>query len=68
MTAWQLNCTPKVRHKTFGVQFGELNAFIDIMLGKAQASSYLGNANLNNGDKVDMSGLNIVINSMLGKE
>ena len=47
---------------------GDVNIIINIMLGKAQASSYPGNADLNGDNKVDVSDVNIVINIMLGKE
>ena len=50
------------------VDVSDVNIIINIMLGKASASSYPGNPDLNNDGKVDVSDVNIVINIMLGKE
>ena len=50
------------------VDVTDVNIIINIMLGKAQASSYPGNADVNNSGKVDVSDVNKVINIMLGKE
>ena len=49
------------------VDVSDVNILINIMLGKAQASTYPGNPDLNNDNKVDVSDLNAVINIMLGK-
>ena len=49
------------------VDVSDVNIIINIMLGKASASNYPGNADLNNDGKVDVSDVNIVINIMLGK-
>ncbi len=50
------------------VDVSDVNIIINIMLGKAQASQYPGNADLNDDNHVDVSDINIVINIMLGKE
>ena len=50
------------------VDVSDVNIVINIMLGKAQASQYPGNADVNNDTKVDVSDVNIIINIMLGKE
>ena len=50
------------------VDVSDVNIVINIMLGKAQASQYPGNADVNNDSKVDVSDVNIIINIMLGKE
>ena len=50
------------------VDVSDVNIIINIMLGKAQASSYPGNPDLNNDNKVDVTDVNAVINIMLGKE
>ena len=49
------------------VDVSDVNAVINIMLGKAQASSFPGNSDLNDDNKVDVSDVNAVINIMLGK-
>lgn len=56
-----VNCDNKV-------DVSDVNAIVNIMLGKAQASDYPGEANLNGDTTIDVSDLNIVINIMLGKE
>lgn len=50
------------------VDVSDVNAVINIMLGKVQASNYPGNADLNGDGDIDVSDVNIVINIMLGKE
>ena len=50
------------------VDVSDVNIVINIMLGKAQASSYPGNADLNDDGHVDVSDVNALINIMLGKE
>ena len=49
------------------VDISDVNILINIMLGKAAASSYPGNANVNGTGGVDISDVNAVINIMLGK-
>ena len=49
------------------VDVSDVNITINLMLGKASASSYPGNADVNGDNKVDVSDVNIVINIMLGK-
>ena len=49
------------------VDVSDVNIVINIMLGKAQASSYPGNADVNSDNKVDVSDVNLIINIMLGK-
>ncbi len=50
------------------VDVSDVNIIINIILGKAQASSYPGISDLNNDNKVDVSDVNAVINIILGKE
>ena len=50
------------------VDVSDVNIIINIMLGKAQASQYPGNADLNDDNHVDVSDVNAVINIMLGKQ
>lgn len=49
------------------VDVSDVNIVINIMLGKAQASSYTGISDLNGDGSVDVSDVNAVINIMLGK-
>ena len=49
------------------VDVSDVNIVINIMLGKAQASSYPGKADVNSDNKVDVSDVNMIINIMLGK-
>ena len=49
------------------VDVSDVNIVINIMLGKANASDYPGNADCNGDGIVDVSDVNIVINIMLGK-
>ena len=49
------------------VDVTDVNIIINIILGKAQASSYPGNANINNDNTVDVTDVNMVINIILGK-
>ncbi len=49
------------------VDISDVNIIINIMLGKAQASSYPGNANVNGQGGIDIADINAVINIMLGK-
>ena len=46
----------------------DVNAIINIMLGKAPASAYPGNADVTGEGNIDVSDVNKVINIMLGKE
>ena len=50
------------------VDVSDVNAIINIMLGKTQAISYPGHADVNSDNAVDVSDVNKVINIMLGKE
>lgn len=50
------------------VDVSDVNIVINIMLGKAQASTYPGNADCNGDNNVDVSDVNIIINIMLGKQ
>lgn len=50
------------------VDVTDVNIIINIMLGKADASNYPGNADVNGQDGIDVSDANKVINIMLGKE
>ena len=50
------------------VDVSDVNIIINIMLGKALAISYPGDADLNSDGNVDVSDVNAVINIMLGKE
>lgn len=49
------------------VDVGDVNIVVNIILGKAQASDFPGNANLNGDNKIDVADLNIIINIILGK-
>ena len=49
------------------VDVTDVNIIINIMLGKADASAYPGNADVNGDTKVDVTDVNIIINIMLGK-
>ena len=49
------------------VDISDVNAVINIMLGKAQASSFIGNADVTGDNNVDISDVNAIINIMLGK-
>ena len=49
------------------VDVSDVNIAINIMLGKAQASSYTGISDLNGDGSIDVSDVNAVINIMLGK-
>ena len=50
------------------VDVEDIGAVVNIMLGKAQASDYPGNANIaGDDDKVDVQDLNAVVNIVLGK-
>lgn len=50
------------------VDVEDLNAVVNIMLGKAQQSDYPGNANIaGEDDKIDVQDMNAIINIMLGK-
>ena len=50
------------------VDVTDVNIVVNILLGKAQASSYPGNPDLNNDNTVDVSDVNIVVNILLGKD
>ena len=49
------------------VDISDVNAVINIMLGKQQASTFLGNADINGDGNIDISDVNAIINIMLGK-
>lgn len=49
------------------VDIADVNAVINIMLGKASASSYKGNPDVNDSGAVDVADVNAVINIMLSK-
>ncbi len=49
------------------VDVSDVNAVINIMLGKSQASDFPGNADVTGDGKVDVSDVNSIINIMLGK-
>ncbi|MBR2145982.1 MAG: leucine-rich repeat protein [Muribaculaceae bacterium] len=49
------------------VDVSDVNIIINIMLGKASASNYPGNADLNNDGKVDVSDVSLLIDVVLGK-
>ena len=49
------------------VDISDVNAVINIMLGKQQASTFLGNADIDGDGNIDISDVNAVINIMLGK-
>ncbi|MBR1727479.1 MAG: hypothetical protein IJ724_12700 [Muribaculaceae bacterium] len=49
------------------VDVSDINALINIMLGKAQASDYPGIADVTGEGTVDVSDVNAAINIMLGK-
>ncbi len=49
------------------VDIADVNIIINVMLGKAQASDYPGDANVDGQGGVDISDVNAVINLMLGK-
>lgn len=49
------------------VDIADVNAVINIMLGKAQASDFPGDSDVNDDGMVDVSDVNIIINLMLGK-
>ncbi len=50
------------------VDVSDVNIIINIMLGRAQASSYPGNADLTGDGVIDVSDVNKIVNIMLGKE
>lgn len=49
------------------VDIADVNAVINVMLGKKSASDYSGNPDVNNTGNVDIADVNAVINAMLGK-
>ena len=49
------------------VDVADVNAIINIMLGKAQANDYPGNADASGDGSVDVADVNIIVNIMLGK-
>ena len=49
------------------VDIADINAIINIMLGKSPASGYAGDADVNGSGTTDISDINLVINIMLGK-
>lgn len=49
------------------VDVSDINAIINIMLGKAQASDFVGIADVTGDNSIDVSDVNAVINIMLGK-
>ena len=50
------------------VDVSDVNIIVNIILGKAQASSYLGEADLNGDSEIDVSDVNTIVNIILGKE
>ena len=50
------------------VDVSDVNIVVNIILGKANAASYPGNADINNDGSVDVSDVNIVVNIILGKD
>ncbi len=50
------------------VDIDDLNILINIMLGKASASNYPGQADIDGSGSADIDDLNIIINIMLGKD
>ena len=50
------------------VDVTDVNIIINIMLGKATAGQYPGNADVDNNGTVDVTDVNVVINIMLGKQ
>ena len=50
------------------VDVGDVNIVVNIILGKAYAANYPGNADINNDGTVDVGDVNIVVNIILGKE
>lgn len=49
------------------VDIADVNAIINIMLGKAQASTFKGKPDVNGDNDIDIADVNAVINIMLGK-
>ena len=49
------------------VDIADVNAAIDIMLGKATASSFKGKADVTGDGQVDIADVNAIIDIMLGK-
>lgn len=49
------------------VDVSDINAIINIMLGKNQASDYVGIADVTGDNSIDVSDVNLIINIMLGK-
>lgn len=49
------------------VDISDINIVVNMMLGKAQASNYIGNADVSGDGIVDISDINVIINIMLGK-
>ena len=52
----------------YKVDVSDVNAVINIMLGKTQASDFPGEANVDGQGNVDVSDVNRIINIMLGKQ
>ena len=52
----------------YKVDVSDVNAVINIMLGKSQASDFPGEANVDGQGNVDVSDVNRIINIMLGKQ
>ena len=50
------------------VDVSDVNTVVNIILGKANATSYPGNADVNNDGTVDVSDVNIIVNIILGKD
>ena len=50
------------------VDVSDVNGIVNIILGKAQASSFPGSADLNEDTNVDVSDVNAVVNIILGKD
>ena len=50
------------------VDVSDVNTVVNIILGKANATSYPGNADVNDDGTVDVSDVNIIVNIILGKD
>jgi formylglycine-generating enzyme required for sulfatase activity len=50
-----------------GVDVTDINAVVNVVLGKAQASNFPGKADLNDDNKIDVSDINTLVNIILGK-
>lgn len=50
------------------VDVADVNAVVNILLGKVEAGSLAGNADLNGDGEIDVSDINAIVNIILGKE